>query len=127
MSEVTKTYVEFLYPGALFSEEESQVIKDRDIKKILKIMPKGAYCFRIYDQTSKETKVDGEKRVVFGKEKNKTKKYYPGGTPYTLDQVKKMGKDFSILASNMECNNWPIVVKTRAGNFQPFEEGDIIL
>ena len=127
MSEVTKTYVEFLYPGALFVEEEVKEVNDRDVKKILKIMPKGAFCFRIYDQTSKETKVDGETRTVFGKEKNKTGKYYPGGRSYNLAEIKKMGKDYSILASNMECNDWPIVVRSRAGNFQPFEKGDIIL
>ena len=116
MKEITKTYVEFSYPGALFAETEDKEIITRDVKKVLKIMPKGAFCFRFYDMTSN-----------FGKEKNKSGKYYPGATPYTIEQVKKIGKDFSILASNMECNNWPTVIKTRIGNFQPLEKGDIIL
>jgi hypothetical protein len=127
MKEITKTYVEFSYPGALFAETEDKEIITRDVKKVLKIMPKGAFCFRFYDMTSKEVTIDGEQETVFGKEKNKSGKYYPGATPYTIEQVKKMGKDFSILASNMECNNWPTVIKTRIGNFQPLEKGDIIL
>ena len=146
MKEITKTYVEFSYPGALFAETEDKEIITRDVKKVLKIMPKGAFCFRFYDMTSKEVTIDGEQETVFGKEKNKKRpcrrtgplfvfgkeknksgKYYPGATPYTIEQVKKIGKDFSILASNMECNNWPTVIKTRIGNFQPLEKGDIIL
>ena len=32
MPEVTKTYVEFMYPGALFAETEDKEVKDRDVE-----------------------------------------------------------------------------------------------
>lgn len=58
---------------------------------------------------------------------NEGGKFYPGGVVYSLNDIKAMGQDFHILALNMEGNDWPKVVKTRAGNFQPFLDEDVVL
>ena len=119
--EETKTYIEYSYPGALFSEYETKVVKSRS-PKTHKI-PEGAFAFQYFDQTSKTVKVGGEPQVVFGKRKNVSKTYYPDGKLYTIDDLKKDDSgDFSILISNMKCNDWPVVIRTRRGNYQPFDE-----
>ena len=125
--ETIKTYVEYIFPGALFSETERKEVKERNPKKTAQHAPKGAFAFRFYDQSSKNTTIDGEKTVVYGKQKNISPTYYPGGIKFSLPEIKAMGKSHDILASNMECNRWPVVVKTRRGNFQPLENTDVIL
>lgn len=119
--EETKTYIEYLYPGSFFSEEETKVVKNRS-PKTHKI-PNGVFAFRYFDQTSKTVRVGGNPQVVFGKRKNISKTYYPDGTLCTISDLKlDNSQDFSILISNMECNDWPVVVRTRRGNYQPFDE-----
>jgi len=123
-TEVTKTYVEFFYPGSFFSESEVKEVKTRSTSLFV---PAGAFAFQFYDQSSKKTKINGEEQTVWGKRKNLSGKYYPKGMKFNLEDVRGMGKDYSILASNMECNDWPFVVRTRCGNFQPLEKYDEIL
>lgn len=121
--EVQKTYVEILYPGSFFPEEDVIVVNKRDPKKISSKYPT-AFSFQFYDLVSKEIEVDGEKQQVSGKKKNISPKYYPDGELYTANQLRKIdAKEYDILISNMECNGWKHVVKTRRGNFQPFEQG----
>jgi len=128
MRETTKTYVEYLYPGSFFSEEESKPVKERDPEKILKTLPKGVFAFLFYDQASTMVKVDGEAQTVYGKRKNVSGKYYPDAEIYTVPQLKALDeKQYHILIANMEGNGWKRVVKTRRGNFQPLEKSDTIL
>jgi hypothetical protein len=126
MPEVTHTFVEVLYPGVFYPEESVYKVKTRDPQAIADKCPT-AFCFEFYDQTRKQVKVDGEHQTVSGKPKNKSGRYYPGATVMTVEDVKRLPGDHSILVSNMEGNNWPRVVKTRRGNFQPFKKGDHIL
>jgi hypothetical protein len=121
MAEITKTYVEILYPGILFSEESVKEVNGRNPSAIVKGLESGAFGFRFYDQVETTIILDGKPKKVASDRKNESGMYYPGGRLFTLDEVKSMGKDFHILASNMEGNNWPIVVRSRVGNFQPFD------
>lgn len=125
MAEETKTYVELLYPGSLFAEDEQVVVKERNAEKVAKKY-RQCFAFRFYDLTTAEVSVDGVRRVVSGERKNVSPLYYPGAKSYTLAEVKRL-PDSRILASNMECNGWKRVVKTRRGNFQPLNKTDVIL
>jgi hypothetical protein len=119
MKETTNTYVELLYPGTFFSEKEVVKVSEREPEKIAKKYPK-AFAFKFYDLTSVEVVVDGEKRVVSGKRKNESPTYYPDGDLFNAKQLSQLpGMD--ILVSNMKGNGWKRVVRTRCGNFQPFE------
>jgi hypothetical protein len=126
MPEATNTFVEILYPGSFMPEESVHKVKERDPERIAKSYPK-AFCFEFYDVVQNRITVDGEEQTVSGKRKNKSGRYYPGATVFTTEDLKKLPEDFSILISNMECNGWTRVVRTRRGNFQPLEKGDHIL
>lgn len=124
--EVTETFVELLYPGFLMPETGFDKVESRDPQAVADKYP-DAYCFQFCDQTSKEITVDGETKRVSGKRKNLSPKYYPNGLVLTVEDLRKMPGDYRILITNMECNNWPKVVRCRTNNFQPFEEGDVVL
>jgi hypothetical protein len=109
------------------SETSSKEVKSREPKTILRHLPQHAFAFRFYDQTIKTVKIDGEEEKHFGKQRNISPMYYPGGTSFTVEQIKHLPGDYKILVSNMEGNNWPLVVRTRKGNFQPLEKDDVIL
>lgn len=118
----TKTYCEILYPGLLFSEDETIEVKSRDAHDIAKRY-KNAFAFRFYDQARTKVELDGKTQTVYGKRRNESKLYYPDGKTFTVKEIKsQLGeKEHSILISNMECNGWGKVVRTRMGNFQPFD------
>ena len=127
MKEQTKTYIEIFYPGIVFSGAETRIVKDRDEKDALDMLPESAFAFRFYDQVSAETTVDGKTVTVYGDRKNVSGRYYPDGELFTLEQIEAFGEESEILADNMRINDWPVVVKTRLGNFQPFAKDDRVL
>jgi hypothetical protein len=116
----TKTYVEVMYPGILFSESSVEEVDYRDPYAVAKKY-KNAFGFRFFDQERTEVKVGSKKQTVSGERKNESKFYYPDGETYTVADVKKLKGDHSILISNMEGNGYKKVVRTRMGNFQPFD------
>jgi hypothetical protein len=116
-----KHYVEFLYPGIFVSESSVNEVKDRDPDKV--VVPKECFAFLFFDRT--ETIVDDE--ILVGKRKNESGRYYINGVIYTLEQVKNQFPESKILISNIQCNKWNKVIKTRAGNWQPFEKNDTVI
>jgi hypothetical protein len=121
MAEVTKTYVTLWYPGSFMSEDETVEVKTRDPKAIAKKYPR-CFAFEFYDRVETEVTVGGEKKTVGSSPRNKSPKYFPSGKTFTVAEVKEKVPDSRILVSNMECNGWGTVVKTRCGNFQPFDK-----
>lgn len=115
----TKHYVEFCYPGLLFSDSSTQEIKSRDAK--FKV-PKNSHAYRFFDRV--ETEVGGEKLV--GQPKNHSKFYYVGGVIKSQEDIRRE-KPGSILLSNMEINRYKNVIMTRFGQALPFENGDCIV
>ena len=49
------------------------------------------------------------------------------GKVYTLKEVKKQFPKLKTLIRNIEGNNYKKVIKTRCGNWQPFERGDKVI
>jgi hypothetical protein len=120
MGETTKTYAELMFPGSFFSEDSVIEVSKRDPVALAK-KHENAFSIRFFDLTSTEVVVDGVKRVVSGERKNLSPLYFPDGKIKTLAQIKKM--DAPMILSNMECNGWDRVVRTRRGTYQPFESG----
>lgn len=121
MEKVTKSYVEKIYRGILFSEPSVEEVTERDPMQVEN--DGQMQGFRFYD---KEYVVDGEKSYD-GETSNYSNWIY-FGKRFSLDEIKaKYGNnpDYRILISNMECNGYNYVCHTQVGSFLPMEEGDM--
>lgn len=120
-----KTYVEFLFRGSLVDESTKQEVTNRSV---LLDVPEGAFAFHFFDVYVTRMHDGFTNREVHSKRFNESPMYYPGGQAFTLEQVQALGdKSHSILVSNMECNGYKTVVRTRWGNWKPFKAGDVVL
>lgn len=117
------TKAEFLLPGTLFPESTTITVDDSDPEAIAKLAPNGAFCFTTYEIT--EAPDLGPEFTVTPRPRNRSGRFYLGGTLHDLDEVRAMG--FDILASNMRSNGWPTVIRCRTGNWQPFTADDQLL
>lgn len=113
-----KHYVEFVYPGSFFSETTIKEVDTRDVRMDL---PKGAFAYRFF---SRQVAMIHDETLVGDKKDYSPMTYF--GETFTVDQIKEMPGDHSILIRNMEGNKWDRVVKTIRGNFLPLLEGDIV-
>lgn len=117
-----KHYVEFLYPGILFSESSIREIKTRNYKKLIRI-PKECYGFRFFDREE----IKNSREVLKGNERNWSGTYYFGKL-YTINQVKTEFPNEKILIRNIERNSKTgKAIRTRWGNWQLFEKDDKII
>ena len=114
-----KHYVEFRYPGSLFTDISIEEIAERDPSKIK--ATKSCFGYRLFDRI--EGEINGVK--VSSKPLNYSGVYY-FGIVKTLEDIKKEMPG-SNLEYNMKTNNWDKVVKTRCGNYQPFTIEDVII
>ena len=121
MRESVVTFLDFWYPGIVVSNESSTVVGSRDLAAVE--LPENAYAFRFADRTEVTTD-DGE--VIVGKRRNLSPMYYPGGVIFDIDQVALL-PDTKILQSNMLVNKWDKVIRTCSGNFQPFNDTDVVI
>lgn len=115
-----KHYVEYFYPGILFSETSVDEIKERNPNKIN--LPENCYGFRFFDRI--EIKKDDE--ILKGEKKNISGIYYDGKV-FTLEEVKHKFPNKKNLIQNMEYDDWNKVVKTKTGGFYPFKQEDKII
>lgn len=121
MKETTKTFVTVWYPGSFFAEEDTHEVKERDPMAIAGKYPR-CFAFKFFDQVCGETEIGGEKQKVRSKPRNESPKYFPGGKLMNAEEVEKTVPNSRILVTNMRGNGWDQIVKTRVGNFQPFEK-----
>ena len=85
-----KHFVEFSYPGIIFSDYSHEEIAER--KPELVTVPKEAFAYRFFDQV--QTVVEGE--LLTGERKNYSRYTYFGKV-YTLEEVKK---EYGIVSKN---------------------------
>jgi hypothetical protein len=116
---IMQQYIEFYFPGSFVSETEVKPVASRAAPVAV---PLGAYAYRFFAR--QEVEMNGE--ILRGKAHDHSPMTY-FGKALTLDEVKALDGDYRILISNMECNRWDRVVRTVRGNFQPLNEGDIVL
>lgn len=121
MEKVTKSYVEKIYRGLLFSESSVAEVTERDPMQVKN--DGQMQGFRFYD---KEFVVDGEKSYD-GETSNYSNWIY-FGKRLSLAEIKAQygnNPDYRILISNMEGNGYQYVCHTQAGSFLPMEQGDM--
>lgn len=120
-------WAEYLHPGSFYPEETTKQLGGSTVTEALDNCPAGAFAFTIYEIVVREGELEDGEKIVDRKKRNQSKRYYPGATLKTLAEVEAMWPDHAILASNMRCNDWPVVVLTRRGDYQPINSGDQIL
>lgn len=123
MEKVTKSYIQKIYRGLLFSESSTKEVAERNPMKVEN--DGKMQGFRFYDQ---EFVIDGEKSYD-GEIFNYSNWIY-FGKRLSLDEVKSQyGNEeiLEILINNMEINGFQYVCYTQTGSFLPMEEGDMTL
>ncbi len=125
MIPIRKTYVEFQYPGLLFSNISTQEVETRDTSKL--DMPKNAFAFNFFDIISMTIEVDGELVELESKRIHKSNLHYYGGKVYTAQEIRRKFPQEKTLISNMRINGYKKVIKCRTGNWQPLEKDDVFI
>lgn len=116
-----KVFMQKFYPGITFPETCDIDITEGGLPEFV---DNGCYAYRLFKRTM--SGVDGE--VLMGDKRDYSGVVFLGAKTYTLDDIKHEFPHEKILISNMECNGWNLVVKTRQGQFVNFypERGDKI-
>ena len=117
---VIKRYVTFYFPNIFVDDSEDKEVGHRDPAKLA--IPEHCHAFCFYER--KIITVDGER--LKGPRKNYTGLYYINGDIFTLEQVRRQFPKEKILISNMECNKWGKVIRTKNGGWRPFEKDDSV-
>lgn len=116
---MTKTYIEWIYPGILFSETSSSEVKTRSKNRKF---AKGAYGFRFFDR--EEVEQNGE--ILKGEPKNYSKIHIKG-TAYTAEEAEKAFPDERILLSNIRINKMKGVIATKQGGFYEWDDNTEVI
>ena len=115
-----KHYVEYVFPGLIFSDSKVEPIKDRKAKVR---QPRGAYAYRFFSR--EEKRENGE--VLKGEPKDYSGWRYFEGEILTLEAVKRDYPSHDIVIKNMQFNHYDRVVHCPNGGFYPMEKKDRIL
>lgn len=125
MGYIRKTYIEFVYPGIFFNESSTKQVQSRDTTRVE--VPDGAFGFRFFDILEATVKANGKAVKLTSARVNESPMHYYGGRIYTRAEVVREVPNNRKLLSNMDGNGWDKVIKTRTGNFQPFEKTDVFI
>lgn len=132
-----KHFVTFYSPGTLFSESSSKPIEDWNVKEAVLLSKNveerhGAkpYGFVFTTDVCHEPVPDGEGRMleVKSREIERSGVYFLTGKVIRYDEVPDT-KEFAIMRSNMECNDFAFVVENINSyrSTMPFGEKDAIV
>lgn len=117
--------------GTLMNEEATREIRAPQPDLATGIAPDGAFAFTLYESPVVDFEFDAGRFKVVPIPQNESRVYYFGpASLWTQADIKAMiasGEPLQMLLANMESNGWERVVRTRLGNWQPFEDGDALL
>lgn len=125
----TRHHVRFLYPGSFMPEESGATrIAEPTAEAVLAASPDDRWfaaeiVTADYERFASDS---GTERWLPTPAKSKKKRILIGQRMNSAD-VAALPGDHSILLSNMRGNGWDPLVRTRRGNFQPIEDGDVVL
>jgi hypothetical protein len=117
---MVQQYIEFGYPGLLFSEHSEQPVDRREIPERL---PENCFGFR-FKEREEQTSAQGEKRL--GKFRAFSPWHYKGEV-YTLEEMKDRHRHRERVIGNMELNGYRRVILTKFGQWIPLRDGDVVL
>lgn len=122
-----KSMASYLLPGSFFNEDTARELPERSVEAATAAAPVGAFAFQLFDSPIVDFEFDAARFRVLPIAQNKSATHYLGGTVYSRAEIEMMGEDKRILAANMKGNGWARVIQTRAGNWQPFNDDDVLL
>jgi hypothetical protein len=125
----TRTTATPQYPGSFFPEEGRVVVVPDDAPStVLDTVGDDGKWFALDVRTVTQklwTDGDGGEEWRTAAELSQYRIYV--GEALTEADVAQLGDGHDILLSNMRGNGWERVVRTRRGNFQPVEPGDVVI
>jgi hypothetical protein len=124
VSEAQKqTFVEFFTGGAFMSESSVKPVEDREVESLS--IPRWAYGFQYFDVVTATVMVDGTEVKLKSERINVSPMHYVGGEVMTLKKIATTVPNSDILVANLKSHRVTRGIRTRLGNWQPFEKGDI--
>jgi hypothetical protein len=125
---VVTTYVQYLYPGTFFPESSVLPVVTRDPQREARQAPESVFAFTYFDRAATEIVINGVGRVTLRSgDFRRTGRYYIDAEQFTPAAVEALPGDHKILASNMRGNGYEFVLRCRTGNWQPLENGDVLV
>lgn len=115
----------YYIPGTLFPETVTKKLDARSVDEAVSKAPSSAYCFELFDVLPPPDL--GPEFSVTSKPLNKSARFFIGGKLFTVEEVEREYPELGILASNMRCNDYKVVIRCRTGNWQPFQMEDTLL
>lgn len=118
MKKQTKKWVKFYRPGSFYAEDWNVECNSHPSPENIE-WPEYAYCAEMVER---EDVIDGEKQYHGDMKKIGPTYYHPDSKVESLEEVKMNPQATEILITNMEANEWDLIVWSRWGNFpQPYD------
>jgi hypothetical protein len=113
-------FVTLMSPGSFFSEETVYPVDSWDPEAVRARVKPHHFALRFHTRERGPDDLDSRVSARSGV-------YYVGGEVYTLEEVERQFPECGTLIRNMRNNDWARAVRTRIGNWQPFDDGDTLL
>lgn len=131
MTTRTKITATPLYPGSFFAEDGRPVelLSDDPHTAIATVADDGSwFALDVRTMTEKQW-TDGDGGELWRPESELSRYRIYVGEALTAADIERLddGHDYRTLLSNMRGNGWERVVRTRRGNFQPVDPGDVVI
>jgi hypothetical protein len=121
------TYVTYLYPGLIVSEESTHRADSRDPVRAAREASRHAYAFRFHEVLATVATLGAEDVEMCSSPRNHSGWYYIDGEDLTAAEVADLPGDHRVLLDNMRINGWRRMVHCRAGNWLPMASGDLVI
>jgi hypothetical protein len=119
--------VRTLSAGGFFMDEGVSELAGRSIQEIAEKADRRTVGFSTQQVATGSVEIEGQTIELTSEPFDRSGTSWVDGEVLTLEQVKTRMPTEKTLIANMEGNGWSSIVKTRAGSFQPFVEGDSVV
>lgn len=135
----TVYWATYMWAGAFVDETTSVQLDDGTVEAAIEAMPEERnhghlpFGFEIVETTQKLFVAVSDGEVRWQGDGTTSLGHWYFGDELSLEDITARNRSladagkFDILLANMRGNNWPVVVRTIAGNFKPVESNDTVL